>query len=234
MTGPFEETSQGTPEPSQSQEPAQPEQRSRRGVIAAVAGLTALVVLFALLFAAFNNRSIVSGGAPPTPTIPTGWQRYTDPGSYFTLTIPNGWTAKRETGTATMGNSSGSATVHTEMEALGGPPDGQNTITVFIDVEPITNDFTRHWWCQNGWPQNTTLAGLPAFTGGNGMWIVNSSGAHFQINYAYPNYKGDVLMTANSPSPTPMPPGFYEKGQQELHTILASFTPTPDSPLKCT
>jgi hypothetical protein len=76
---------------------------------------------------------------------------------------------------------------------------------------------------------NTTLAGLPAVRDGV-SWQVTSSGAHFQTDYAYPNDPGDIL---NLHTPTAMPPGFYEKGQQEWQALLASFRPTPDTPLKC-
>lgn len=232
MSEPLEEAPQGIAETSRLQEPEQPPRKHPRlGLIAWVSGMIVLVVLFALLFAAFNHRSTASGGN--LPPVPAGWQRYTDPSGLFTIAIPNGWTVQRQTSDATLSADSQFTTVHQEMEGLGGPPGGQNTITVWIVVMPIVNDFTRHWWCQDGWPQNTTLAGLPAYTDGRNMWIVNSSGAHFQINYTYPNYKGDVLIPANAPSPTPMPPGFYEKGQQDLHAILASFLPTPDTPLKC-
>jgi len=195
--------------------------------------MTVLVVLFALLFAAFSHRATVSGGTPPPA--PAGWQRYTDPGGYFTVAIPKGWTVERDTGTSMAGDSHGSVTFPDAIDTFGGPPLGQNTITVWIHAEGITSDRARQWMCEAGSPSrnNTTLAGLPAWQSDRFGWIVVSSGASFQISYAYPNYKGNVNMPANAPSPTPMPPGFYEKGQQELHTILASFLPTPDTPLKC-
>jgi hypothetical protein len=235
MTEPFEEKPQGTAETSQPHEPEQPrEKRSRPGLIAGAAGMTALAVLFALLFAAFNNRSTATGGAP-LPTAPAGWQRYSDPGGHFTVLIPKGWTVHSESGTGTEGSSRGSVNFHDTMNAFGGPPNGQKTITVWIYVQPIESDLARQVKCDFGFYKhnNTTLAGLSAWYNDNATWIVESRGAHFQISYAYPNYKGDVMIPANAPSPTPMPPGFYEKGQQDLHTILASFMPTPDTPLKC-
>ncbi len=197
--------------------------------------MTALVVLFALLFAAFNNRLTVSGGAPPTPTIPAGWQRYADPGGHFTMLIPNGWTVQSQSSSGTEGSRHGSVSFHDVIDTFGGPPNGQNTITVSIYMEPLESDLARQIMCDFGFFQhtNTTLAGLPAWYNGGTTWIVESSGAHFQISYTYPNYKGDVLIPPNAPSPTPMPPGFYEKGQQDFHSILASFLPTPDTPLKC-
>lgn len=236
MSEPFAEAPREPAEAAQPPEPARPrEKRARPGVIAGAAGMTALVVLFALLFAVFNNRSIVSGGAPPTPTIPAGWQRYTDPGGHFTILIPNGWTVQSQSSSGTEGSSHGSVSFHDVMDAFGGPPGGQNTITVSIYMQPIESNLARQVMCDFGFYKhiNTTLAGLPAWYNGGVTWIVESSGAHFQINYTYPNYKGDVLQTANSPTATPMPPGFYAKGQQDFHTILTSFMPTPDTPLKC-
>ena len=230
MNAPFDETPQEPSETFRPQEPDQPSaKRARRGLIVGVSGLTVLVLLFALLFAALNHRSTASGGAPPTSP---GWQRYADPDGHFTVSIPNGWTVQRETNTTTAGDSHGSVTFHNVMYTFGGPPRGQHTITVWIYVEPIENERARQWMCGAFFPErnNTTLAGLPAVTLGNGTWQVESSGAHFQISYVYPNDPGDVL---NQPTPTPMPPGFYEQGQQVLHTILASFMPTPDTPLKC-
>jgi hypothetical protein len=236
MSEPFAEMPQESAETTQPPEPARPrEKRARSGIIAGAAGMTALVVLFVLLFAAFNNRSTVSGGAAPTPTIPAGWQRYTDPGGHFTMLIPNGWTVYSGSHTSTVGDAHGSVTLQDIFDSFGGPPNGQNTITVSIFIEPIENDQARQWMCRAFAPEdtNTTLAGLPAVMLGDATWLVESSGAHFQIDYGYPNYKGGVLQTANSPTATPMPPGFYAKGQQDFHTILASFMPTPDTPLKC-
>lgn len=235
MTEPLENVPLETPETAHPPEPGYAsKKRARLGVVAGVAGMTVLVVLFAGLFAAFNNRSTVSGGAPPTSTVPAGWVRYTDPGGHFIVSIPKGWTVQTQTSTGIEGDSHGSVTFHDTMDAFGGPPYGQKTITVWIYVQPIGSDPARQIMCDNGFYKhsNTILAGLPALHL-NDSWIVESSGAHFQINYAYPNYKGDVMIPANAPSPTPMPPGFYEKGQQDFHTMLASFMPTPDTPLKC-
>ncbi len=237
MTEPLEE-------PPQEAEPLQPpqpepfrEKRARFGLIAWVAGLTALVVVFVLLFSAFNNRSMASGGAPPSPTMPVEWERYTDPDGHFTLSIPKGWTAERQSTTLQVGNpQSGGYTTHTLFDTFGNPPWGQNTITVQVAVEPIENEHTRQGICglRPLTPPNTTLGGLPAWHDAIlGEWEVYSSGARFQIGYVYPNDKGDENITSNSPTPTPMPPGFYEKGQQDFQTILASFMPTPDTPLQC-
>jgi hypothetical protein len=236
MSEPDEETPQGTAEPSQLPEPEQPpKQRPRLGIIAGVSGMTALVVLFALLFSAFNHRTTASGGAPPMSPAPAGWQRYTDPGGHFVVSIPKGWTVESESGTGTEGSSRGSVTFQDTMDTFGGPPHGQKTITVWIYVQPIESDLARQFMCDAGFSKdaNTTLAGLPAFTNGHGVWLVESSGAHFQISYAYPNWKGNVNIPENAPTPTPMPPGFYEQGQQDLHTMVASFMPTPDTPLQC-
>jgi hypothetical protein len=232
MTDPFEEMPRETSEIARPPEPAPPaEKHPRRSLIVGVSGLTVLVVLFALLFAAFSNRSTVSGGTPPPPA---GWERYTDPGGHFTISIPKGWTVQSQSGTGEEGSSHGSVTYQNVMDAFGGPPYGQKTITVWINVQPIESDLARQVMCDFGFYKhtNTTLAGLPA-THLSDTWIVESSGAHFQIDYAYPNWKGDVAMPVNAPTPTPMPPGFYEQGQQEWQTILASFRPTPDTPLQC-
>lgn len=233
MGEPLEETPQGSAETSQPQEPVQsPRKHPRLSIIAGVSGMTVLVVLFALLFAAINHRSAASGGSLPPPA---GWQRYTDPGGYFTVTIPKGWTVQRETSTSMAGDSHGSVTFPDVMDTFGGPPRGQNTITVWIYVEAITSERARQWMCEARSPSqnNTTLAGLPAWHDEVFGWIVNSSGASFQISYVYPNYPGNVAMPVDAPTATPMPPGFYEQGQQDLHAILASFMPTPDTPLKC-
>lgn len=230
-----EETPQGTAEPAQLQGPEQrPKKHPRLGIIAGVSGMTALVVLFALLFAVFNNRSTVSGGAPPLSPVPAGWQRYTDPQGHFIISIPTGWTVQTQSSTGVEGDPHGHITFHDTMNAFGRPPDGQKTITFWITVQPLESDLARQLMCDDGFSKhaNTTLAGLPAWHFDDG-WIVDSSGAHFQINYTYPNYKGNVEIPANAPSPTAMPPGFYEQGQQDFYTMLASFMPTPDTPLKC-
>jgi hypothetical protein len=227
-------------EPAETPQPPahiQPAKKHRlRGIIAWIAGLTGLVMLLALLFSVFisaftHRAATVSGGKPP----PAGWQRYTDPGGHFTISIPKGWTVQTETSTGEEGSSHGNVTFHDTMDAFGGPPEGQNTITVWIYAQPIESDPARQVMCDFGFYKhsNTTLAGLPAWYNGNATWIVESSGAHFQISYAYPNDKGDEFMPPDEPTATPMPPAFYEQGQQELHTLLASFMPTPDTPLQC-
>jgi hypothetical protein len=220
------------------QEPAAPEQRARRGLIAALSGLTALAVLSVLLCAACGQPSTASGGAHPTPRPSTStptpalsitWQRYIDPDGHFTISIPRGWMVWREPSTLEVGNPPGNIIFHNMNYYLGGPPNGQNTITIYIWVEPIETDRARQYMCGGFPPDNARLAGLPAIDD-NDSWMLTSSGAHFQIDYVYPNDPGDRL---NIPTPTPMPPGFYEKGQEEWHAILASFMPTPDTPLKC-
>jgi hypothetical protein len=197
--------------------------------------MTALVVLFALLFSAFAQHFTASGGLPLAPTVPAGWERYTDPSGLFTVSLPRGWTVQRQSSTGVEGSSHGSVTFHQTMEAFGGPPGGEQTITVWILVQPLSSDLARQVMCDFGFHQrtNATLAGLPAWNDGNATWIVESSGAHFQLDYTYPNDRGDVLLPANAPSPTPMPPGFYARGQQDWHTLLASFLPTPATPLRC-
>jgi hypothetical protein len=238
MTEPGEETPQETAGVAQLQQPEYPtRKRPGLGIIAGVSGLTVLVVLFVLLFTAFPHRSTVSSVLPPTPTVPIVLQRYTDPDGHFTISIPKGWTVERQSLTLEVSNpQSGDITFHNMQVTFGGPPWGQNTITVQIFVEPIESDQARQWMCSGRppTPNNTTLAGLPAWHDAIlGGWLVDSSGAHFQIGYAYPNYTGDENITSNSPTATPMPPGFYEQGQQDFQTLLASFMPTPDTPLQC-
>lgn len=227
-----------TPQPPEAGQPAQ--RQTRRGLIAGAAAISIVVFLFAGLFFAFSHRAFSPASAAPAPTFPAGWQRYQDPGGYFSVSLPKGWTVQRDTsGKETMGNTQGSVTVHPVMDALGGPPRGQQTITVWITITPIINDFERQWMCGALPPtqDNTTIAGLPAshhvIHDGNPAWLLNSSSASFQIDYTYPNWKGDVLMPANAPTATPMPPGFYAQGQQEMQTIIASFMPLPDTPLAC-
>ena len=53
-------------------------------------------MLFALLFSTFMHRSTASGGVPPTPTVPAGWERYADQSGLFTLSIPQGWTVQHQ------------------------------------------------------------------------------------------------------------------------------------------
>lgn len=220
------------PQPGQS---AQKTTR-RRGVVAGATALSIIVILFATLFYALGHKVFSPATAAPTSTVPAGWQRYTDPGGYFSVSLPNGWTAQRDTsGKATMGNNSGSFTTQDITDTLGGPPRGQNSITVWVLIEPLPNDFARQWEC-GAWPparNNATLAGLPAIHFEDNTWLLTTNAAHFQINYLYPNWPGNVNMPVNAPTATPMPPGFYDRGQQEIKTIIASFLPIPDTPLAC-
>jgi hypothetical protein len=213
-----------------AQKPAQP---SRRGRIAGAAALSVIVIVFATLFYTLSHKG--PSTATPAPTAPINWQRYTDPGGYFSVSLPNGWTVERDTsGTAVMGNDSGSFTTQDIMDTLGGPPRGQNSITVEVLIEPLPNDFARQWMC-GAFPasqNNTTIAGVPANVLDN-TWLLNTNAAHFQISYVYPNWPGNVAMPVNAPTATPMPPGFYDRGQQEIQTIIASFLPIPDMPLAC-
>lgn len=226
------------PQPPEAMQPAQKLARrpGRGGLIAGVAALSIIVILFATLFYALGHKISSTATAAPSPTAPTGWQRYTDPGGYFSISLPDGWTAQRDiSGVTTAGNRSGSFTTQDMMDTLGGPPRGQNSITVEILTEPLPNDFARQWMC-GAFPashNNTRIAGLPAASLDN-TWLLNTQAAHFQISYVYPNWPGDVNMPVNAPTATPMPPGFYDRGQQEIKTILASFLPIPATPLACT
>ena len=222
----------------QSPQPGQSAQKPtrRRGVIAGAAALSIIVILFATLFYALGHKVFSTASAAPTPTVPTNWQRYTDPGGYFSVSIPEGWTAQRQDGgKATMGNNSGSFTTQDIFDTLGEPPRGQNSITVQVLIEPLPNDFARQWEC-GAWPparNNATVAGVPAIHFEDNIWLLTTNAAHFQIDYTYPNWQGNVNIPANAPTATPMPPGFYDRGQQEIKTILASFLPNPDTPLTC-
>jgi hypothetical protein len=222
------------PQPPEAGQPAQ--RQTRRGLIGGAAAISIVVFLFAGLFFAFSHLAPSPASAAPTPTFPTDWQRYTDPGGYFSVSIPKGWSVQRDTSEeATMGNRQGSVTVHPVMDVLGGPPRGQQTISVWIHITPIINDLERQMMCEgfSSAQQNTTVAGLPAWHDDLIGWIVTSNSASFQINYQYPNWKGDVAMPANAPTATPMPPGFYDQGQREIQMIISSFMPLPDTPLAC-
>lgn len=231
-------TSSEEGQPPEARQPAQkPALRpGRRGVIAGAAALSIIVILFATLFYALGHKVFSTASAAPTPTVPTNWQRYTDPGGYFSVSLPKGWTMQRDTnGGSTEGNANGSVTLQDITDTLGGPPRGQNSITVWVLIEPLPNDFARQWEC-GAWPparNNTAVAGVPALYLNENTWLLNTNAAHFQISYLYPNWPGNVNMPVNAPTATPMPPGFYDQGQQEIKTIIASFLPIPATPLTC-
>ncbi len=217
------------PQPPETMSPAPP---SRRARIAGAVALSIIVVVFATLFYTLSHKGF---STTTTASSPTNWKTYRDPSGYFSVSIPADWTVQRDTsGQATMGNSGGSFTTQDIMDTLGGPPRGQNSITVSIWIEPLPNDFARQWMCQAFSPShnNTTVGGVPAIFFDN-TWLLNTNAAHFQISYTYPNAPGNVAMPANAPTATPMPPGFYDLGQQEMQTIVASFLPIPDTPLAC-
>lgn len=228
-----EQPREDAPQPPDVVQPAPP---SRRARIAGAAALSVIVIVFATLFYTLGHKGSSTATAAPSPTAPINWQRYTDPGGYFSVSLPRGWAVERDTsGKARMGNRSGSFTTQDIMDTLGGPPRGQNSITVEILIEPLPNDFARQWEC-GAFPasqNNTTVGGVPA-TSFDNTWLLNTNAAHFQISYIYPNWPGNVAMPANAPTATPMPPGFYDRGQQEIQTIVASFLPTPATPLACT
>jgi hypothetical protein len=208
----------------------------RRGLIAGSALALTALLLAALFFAATHGRFGPAGAAPaPAPTPPEGWQTYHDPQGLFTVSLPQGWTAQVEVGEGHEGDLTGSVTFKDYNYAFGAPPVGTNSITVGVYVVPVVNDFMRRWNCQN-WqntPNNTTIAGLPAWDMGNGSWLLDTNTAHFQISYRYPKDRSGLMQRPDDPTATPMPPGFYERGQQEIKTIVASFTPTPATPLVC-
>ena len=237
MSAPFEEAPRRAKDLLPPPAPAWPPAKiSRRGLIALVSVVSILILLAMLLFnALFRPLYTATTSDGVGQAVPVGWHRYADPGGFFSVALPNGWTVQRDTGTTTMGDAQGSVTVQDVMDVFGGPPRGQKTITVWIHVTPIVNDLERQMACPAGHSahDNTTVAGLPATYDPVFGWLVDTNNASFQISYEYPNWKGDISIPANAPTATPMPPGFYEQGQQEMQTIIASFTPTPATPLAC-
>ncbi len=215
-----------TPEPT-------PSPRKRGSIAGTALALTALL-LAALFFGATHGRSGPAGtGQPAAPTPPQGWQTYRDPQGFFTLSLPQSWTAQQDAGEGHEGGPEGSVSFKDYMNTFGDPPRGTNSITVGVFVIPMVNDLMRHWACSGPRLANTTIAGLPAWHDDVAGWLLDTNAAHFQISYRYPNDRSGLIQRTNDPTATPMPPGFYERGQQEMQTILASFTPTPATPLAC-
>lgn len=215
-------------------QPAGPTRRS--GLRRAFVGVTVLLALGAALallaYAHMQPLGVGVFGASPAIATPSGWVRYQEPSGAFTVAIPVGWTASRDTGDTRIGNGAGSDTYTMTQVVLGGPPRGAQTITVGISFAPIHNAFERRWYCQNtGAPvSNTKIDGLPATYDPVFGWLFTTSGDSFQINYVYPGNTGNEALTS---APTPIPPGVYALGQREMKTIIASFRPTPATPLHC-
>jgi hypothetical protein len=221
MTSPNEERTN-----SEQQRPPQ-----RRGLLAGVALALTTLLLAALVFGAVHGRS-PGIGAAPTP--PENWYTYRDPQGFFILSLPNGWTMHQDISTGQEGDASGSDAITDYMNAFGSPPFGTNSITVWVSVMPMVPALKRNLACSpNRPPFNATIAGLPAWHDDLVGWLLDTNAAHFQISYRYPNDRGNVARRSSDPTATPMPPGFYERGQQDLRTMLASFTPTPATPLVC-
>ncbi len=205
--------------------------RSPFGALLSVSVMTALVAALVagiLVFASLRRPSGVALSAQPAPPAPPHWRIYHAPDNAFSVAVPDSWTAQIEHDTATMGDRTGSDTVTETFISLS----GRNTISVSIYMSPIHDAFEHHWYCGADTIQqtNTMVAGLPAMYDPAFGWLLDTSAAHFQINYEYPGYTGDVMMTS---APTPIPTAEYAEGQREINAIIASFRPNPDAPLKC-
>jgi hypothetical protein len=61
-------------------------------------------------------------------------------------------------------------------------------------------------------------------------WLFNTHAAHYQMDYAFPGWTGNGLLTS---APTPIPQDTLRVGQNTFATILASFKPVPATPLSC-
>lgn len=214
-----------------------PRLRRRRRLLAGGAVTLALLVTVALSVALLAHARAQTNGVdlssvPRVTSIPPGWRWYREPDGYFSVAIPARWTASRDTGVTTMGDRTGNDTFTTTDITLGGPPRGRQTITVSFIIAPIADAFERHWYCQSGTNpgMNAKVAGLPSFYDPVFGWLLDTSGAHFQISYTYPGYQGDIAMTS---APTPIPQAELTQGQQEMATILGSFRPNPPTPLTC-
>jgi hypothetical protein len=165
-------------------------------------------------------------------TVVDSWPLYRDPAGLFTVRIPPGWTASTNTGTATVGDRTGSGQEPTEETALGDPPNGSTTITVYISVSEFDSPFLHGLACREGTPGPTdaTVAGLPALYNPRTGWVFNTNQAFYQVGYLYPGYTGSVLQTS---APTPIPAATLQAGQQLMSQILATFRPSSTQPLTC-
>jgi hypothetical protein len=204
-----------------------------------LAGVALLAVLASLIvvFAALRSRGTPpnTGGATPaaSSTAPASWQMYRDPAGLFTVRIPAGWTATTDTSTATVGDRTGSGQEPIYDTALGDPPRGSATITVYIHVSALNTPFLHHWQCganAPGPPANTTVDGVPARYDPIFGWLFDTDVAHYQVSYIFPGWTGSILQTS---APTPIPPATLQAGQQLMSEILATFTPSSTKPLTC-
>ena len=63
-----------------------------------------------------------------------------------------------------------------------------------------------------------------------GPWFLDTRAAHYQIDYIPVGGSGDPDLIA---MPTPMPHAAEPANEQMFNGILASFTPTPATPIVC-
>ncbi len=147
--------------------------------------------------------------------------------------MPAGWTARRETGTGSVGDRTGNAAQIDYFTALGAPPHGTTTITVYVDESHIQGAFLHHWECTTWSPLPLTSARgaeVLAASVGQQSVLFNTSAAHFQVSWTIPGDQGDVMMTT---PPTSVPRATFQADQLLFEQMRASFTPTPATPLVC-
>lgn len=222
--------------------------RRLRGRLAGVAASCAVLVVLGLFAALFGwlpepwqtfiqTGNFTLGSAPPTPTV--AWETYADPSGLFSVRIPANWTASHETGTATYGDRTGSATVTSIHDRFSDPTLGDASAAFFVYALPITTDFDHQWYCQgSGGLPATQFHGIPATTLGDGVTaIFDTTNGHFQIAYSIPGVKEPIhstpAMTHIPPTPTPLPQAEIQADQTIIDSILASFTPASTTPLAC-
>ncbi len=206
----------------------------RRGPWLAGGAVLAVLVSLIAVFAALRSRGLPlnMGGTTPaaSSTAPASWQLYRDPAGLFTVHIPAGWTATTDTRAATVGDRTGSGQQTLYDTALGDPPSGRATITVYIHVSTLNTPFLHHWQCAPGPPANTTVDGIPARYDPVFGWLFDTDVAHYQVSYIVPGWTGNAAQFA---PPTPIPPATLQAGQQLMSEILATFTPSSTKPLTC-
>jgi hypothetical protein len=203
-----------------------------------VAGIVTILVIVFVVFLPRIPRPLAAVSRPvaQTPTrIPTAiaWQTYRDPTGFFTLQMPAGWTARRDTGTGSVGDRTGNAAQIDYFTALGAPPHGTTTITVYVDESPIQGAFLHHWECTTWSPLPLTsarVAEVLAASVGQQIVLFNTSAAPFQVSWTIPGDQGDVMMTT---PPTSVPRATFQADQLLFEQMRASFTPTPATPLVC-
>lgn len=200
--------------------------RMRGGGRLALLRLLALAIL-ASLAACGNARA---AGPPPTPTtaIPAGWHLYHDPYGFFTIGLPPGWTAQAAPpSTGIVRDKQGSGTETDYLVAFGNPPHDPAGLTVDIFYHPLSIQILRTGVCQN---MSKLAPGTPTtrpyFEGAG--WFVETNAAHFQLSYFLDNRPEEPPYPA-----TPIPQATQEAGAHLFARILATFTPTPNTPLQC-